>query len=150
MANLLAASEWTSPCLDRENCLSQDRIKPLELYEHRKRFQTTVPRSGGTRVYLHELLEAYYGEVTKTFSRSFVVGPKSACGAAAMGLDCRVSVPKSNDCVADVRLTRVKHAGRCNPSDRLESVERMTLEAHIRELQSAMKGDKVGDTCGNV
>eukprot|EP00965_Chrysotila_dentata_P070656 2336238-Pleurochrysis_carterae.AAC.2 len=34
MRNLIAASEWSCPCLDRTGCLSQDRIEILQLYEH--------------------------------------------------------------------------------------------------------------------
>eukprot|EP00965_Chrysotila_dentata_P204857 6182599-Pleurochrysis_carterae.AAC.1 len=37
-ANLICAQQWQCPCLD-QRCLDDDRIKTLQLYDHRKRFQ---------------------------------------------------------------------------------------------------------------
>eukprot|EP00965_Chrysotila_dentata_P242104 6204686-Pleurochrysis_carterae.AAC.1 len=102
MANLLAAqTEWRCPCIDRENCLSLDRIKTLDLYDFRKLFQLTAPNRGGKRDLMRNKLAAHYSSDDKSFSRSFVVAGRNDVCAAAFGLACGLSVSTFNLSRAD-------------------------------------------------
>eukprot|EP00965_Chrysotila_dentata_P032046 1068776-Pleurochrysis_carterae.AAC.1 len=89
MDNVIAAqTNWECPCLDRRNCLSKERIETGLLYDHRKRFQESAPRTGGKRDVMRTTLQQHYSSESRSFSRSFVVGTKNDCCAAAYGLAC--------------------------------------------------------------
>ena len=108
MANLAAAQEWECPCLDRRNCLAADRgLTLIHLYEHRKNFLlTTCNNNGGRRDATRAQLSAHYSNSTKSFSRSFVVGPLNDCCAAAAGLASGVSVQTFCNARADLRAKK--------------------------------------------
>eukprot|EP00965_Chrysotila_dentata_P227228 6195870-Pleurochrysis_carterae.AAC.1 len=144
MANLLAAQAWRCPCVDRDNCLSDDRIKILDLYEFRKLFQFTAPRRGGKRDLMRSKLEAHYSHEEKSFSRSFVVAGRNDVCAAAFGLACGLSVSTFTVSRADCTLNRPLHNGRVSKRDQLQSEQRTHLECYICELRSGMEGDKGG------
>ena len=92
MANLSAAQKWSCPCTDRVNCIGAYRgVSVLHLYEHRKTYLTTCNSSGGKRDAMRSSLEAHYSVGTKTFTRSFVVGPVADCCAASYAIACGVS-----------------------------------------------------------
>eukprot|EP00965_Chrysotila_dentata_P080575 2658646-Pleurochrysis_carterae.AAC.1 len=66
-----------------------------------------------------------------TFSRSFVVGGLNDVCAAAYALACGLSESTFYNARANLRLNRSYHSGRVNIRDKLESEERIHLEAHI-------------------
>ena len=93
IANLTAAQQWNCPCSDRRNCIGEERgIAVLQLYEHRKQFLTTCKQRGGMRDAFCKDLLAHYSASSRSFSRSFVVGPLNDCCAAAAGLAAGLSV----------------------------------------------------------
>ena len=93
LANLTAAQEWDCPCTDRRNCIGAERgINALHLYEHRKQFLTTCQMRGGMRNAFRSELSARFSSMSRTFSRSFVVGPLNDCCAASAGLAAGLSV----------------------------------------------------------
>eukprot|EP00965_Chrysotila_dentata_P204203 6182191-Pleurochrysis_carterae.AAC.1 len=89
-------------------------------------------------------LQKHYSSTTRTYSRSFVVGSRNDVCAQAFALACGVSVQTYSNSSADCRLDRVRHNGRCQTRDKLQSDVRTFIEAYIRDLRSAMEGDKGG------
>eukprot|EP00965_Chrysotila_dentata_P057878 1918732-Pleurochrysis_carterae.AAC.1 len=120
----------------------------IKLYEHRKRFQeVTSKQRGGCRDALRDLLEEHYTKENMRFSRSFVVERKNDACAAAFAFACGVSVTFEQS-HADCRQNRPRRRGRAMQRDRLDSVARTTIEAHIADLCSAMEGSKGGASAG--
>eukprot|EP00965_Chrysotila_dentata_P262409 6214561-Pleurochrysis_carterae.AAC.1 len=149
MMNLLAAMNWKCPCQDRGSCLSADRVTVVDLYEHRKAFRTEAVRShGGFRDKFRVILQAHYSTEARSFSRSFVVGKKNDCCAAAAGLAAGLSFATFATARADCTLNRPLHGGRTDTRDKLESQQRLHLETYLLELRGSMEGDKGGRTSG--
>ena len=144
MANLQAAQAWTCPCADRENCIGADRLKLLDLYEYRKKFVTTASNLGGLRDANRTQLENHYAVNSKSFTRSFVVGPLGDCCAASAGLANGVSFATFAASRADVTKSRGWHPARSKQKSMQEGVERAHLEAYIRSLREGLEGPKGG------
>lgn len=142
MANLVAAQEWCCPCKDRANCISNDRLRVLDLYEHRKNFRLTAHLRGGFRDACRDDLMLRYDGASKTFVRSFKVGPLVDCCAASAGLAAGVSFQTWSNARADVRLQRPDHKGRVLVRARAQSMQRAHLNAYIRELRGGLEGPK--------
>eukprot|EP00965_Chrysotila_dentata_P244232 6205843-Pleurochrysis_carterae.AAC.4 len=62
--NLFAAQNWECPCTDRASCLSPDRLKGQEIYEHRKDFQLSAPGKNGKRDCMRNLFEQHFSRDT--------------------------------------------------------------------------------------
>lgn len=62
----------------RRNCIGGERLKILDLYEHRKAFRTSAAQGRGLRDESRAALQNHYSAGNGTFSRSFVVGPGKA------------------------------------------------------------------------
>lgn len=73
MSNLIAAQKWKCPCADRANCIGDERLKVLDLYEHRKQFRCGAPARNGYRDSARDDMAQRYDRQTKTFTRSFKV-----------------------------------------------------------------------------
>ena len=96
MSNLVAAQEWSCPCPDRDNCIGDDRLKLLDLYEHRKKWRARAHSKGGFRDAISIDMRSHYDKSTSQFTRSFVVGPLGDCCAASAGLACGLSIQTFN------------------------------------------------------
>eukprot|EP00965_Chrysotila_dentata_P140777 4653835-Pleurochrysis_carterae.AAC.1 len=66
-----------------------------------------------------------------------------------MALACGVSVDTFYNARNDCRFQRAKHSSRCGEKDKLESPEANYLHAYVRDLRSAMEGDKGGGSFGH-
>ena len=143
MANLVAAQAWNCPCFDR-NCLSKTRITLLQIYEHRKSFQTTAKNDGGKRDAARASMAHHYSTATRKLSRSFVVGPLNDCCAASAGLACGLAFGTWALARADLKGvdTPKSRIDRRSIKCKVESEERRHLEAVIIELRSTMEGSK--------
>ena len=98
--------------LHYDSCIGVERIAVTELYEYRKKFQTTTaPSTGGARDATRKELENHYDKGSKTFTRSFVVGPLGDCCAASAGLAKGISFHTFADSRVDVHQNRPLHAG---------------------------------------
>eukprot|EP00965_Chrysotila_dentata_P170677 5634338-Pleurochrysis_carterae.AAC.1 len=73
-------------------------------------------------------LEQHYSNETRTFSRSFVIGNKNDCCAAAAGFAAGFSFATFANARADVVGSRPEHSGRTMQRDRLESEGRRQIE----------------------
>ena len=144
MQNLIAAQQWTCPCTDRRNCIGEERLKILELYEYRRTFRTTAATHGGLRDASRKDLQAHYDKKTKTFTRSFVVGPLGDCCAPSAGLAKGLSFDNFAKSRADTTKEKPWHAGRCQLRSKVESEERAVIQAYIRMLREKMEGPKGG------
>ena len=144
MDNLIAAQAWECPCTDRRNCIGAERLGVLQLYEHRKQFQTTAARHGGLRDANRTCMEQHYDKASKSFTRSFVVGPLGDCCSASAGLAKGISFQTWANSRADVTYGRPWHAGRCACKRNNQTKEAAHLEAYIRELRSGLEGPKGG------
>jgi hypothetical protein len=104
----------------------------LQLYEHRKKFLTTCANSGGRRDAMRAQLAAHYSTTTKTFSRSFVVGPLNDCCAAAAGLANGVSFQTFANARADLRADKPLRSKRTERRSEKVSYARSTIDIYIR------------------
>ena len=111
MENLRAAQAWTCPCADRVNCIGEDRLKTLELYDYRKKFQTTCANGGGKRDATRKEMEQH-ADAAGNISRSFVVGPLNDCCVASAGLAKGISFGSFATARADMRKQRPMRIGR--------------------------------------
>ena len=136
MANLSAAQDWTCPCSDRRNCIGAERgLTVLQLYEHRKGFLTTCNSTGGKRdSFVSEIRGHYQHWHTRSFSRSFVVGPLNDCCVASVGLAKGLSFQTFANARADVRNNRTATTKVDRKRKRGEKVsgERSIIDAYIR------------------
>ena len=149
MANLVAAQAWICPCLDRVNCIGQERLPNIfDLYEHRKKFQSCNRAGGGMRDGMRDLMANHYSSADKSLSRSFVVGPLNDCCAASAGLAVGLNFGSWAQSRADLRKERPKAAGRKKLKLNNESAARGIIDAHIRRLRSTYEGSKGKDTAG--
>ena len=148
MENLRAAQAWTCPCADRDSCISEDRLKLLELYEYRKHFQTTCANGGGKRDATRKELQQHADAAGNT-TRSFVVGPLNDCCAASAGLAKGISFGTYATARADMRKQRPMRQGRKRRRTEREHVSRRTIEAYIRMLRGGMEGAKGRDAPDN-
>lgn len=112
VANLRAAQQWQCPCADRISCISEDRVPLLHLYEYRKAFRTSAKGQNGYRDACRTELEAHYDEVSRSFARSFKVGSRVDCCAAAAGLAKGVSFATFASSRADCTKKRTMREGR--------------------------------------
>lgn len=145
LANLMAAQDWVCPCSDRKNCIGIDRLSVLELYDHRKDFQTTAQTQGGFRDATRKALQLRFDVTTNSFIRAFKVGSLIDCCAASAGLASGVSFGTWSSARADVRKKdRPWRAGRRQHRIKVESYERSVLNAYIRSLREGMEGPKGG------
>ena len=144
MANLVAAQEWTCPCSDRRNCIGSERLpKVLDLYEHRKQFQTTCSSNGGgKRDVARVSMSQHYSQGSGTMSRSFVVGSLNDCCASSAGLASGLSFGTWARARADLGSDAPLRPARRKAAGERESNERRHLEAYIRDLRSSMEGSK--------
>ena len=81
---------------------------------------------------------------SRSFTRSFVVGPLGDCCAASAGLAKGISFCTYANSRADVTLSRPWHSGRRQLKAQTQSIQRAHLEAYIRELRRQMEGPKGG------
>ena len=130
--------------LHRRNCIGGERLKILDLYEHRKAFRTSAAQGRGLRDESRAALQNHYSAGNGTFSRSFVVGPLNDCCAASAGLASGLSFHTWSDSRTDVTKNRPWHTGRGEVAAKNRSVEREHLEAYIRQLRSSYEGPKGG------
>lgn len=144
LENLKAAQAWSCPCVDRRNCIGQDRVSIIDLYEHRKAFRTTAAAHGGFRDAVRKDLEAHYNDDTRQFMRSFKVGAHTDCCAASSGLAKGISFATWSAARADCKKKRPLHEGRKRARQVTISKERAHLEAYIRALRGEMEGPKGG------
>lgn len=144
LENLRAAQRWACPCPDRANCIGEDRLSVIDLYEYRKKFRTTCAASGGLRDAARKELEEHYDVVHGRFARSFKVGPLLDCCAASAGLAKGLSFATWSSSRADCTHARPLHEGRKQVRALTESKERAHLEAYIRSLRENMEGPKGG------
>jgi hypothetical protein len=139
-ANIKAAQAWECPCTDRRNCIGAERIRPEDLLVHRKQRQTTATVNSRDAARLS--LAEHFSSLTKSFSRSFVVGHLNDCCAASAGLANGHSwaswARSRSDCTKD----RPLHAGRCKLRQEQESVAARCIDAYIRDRRSVMNGSK--------
>ena len=145
IANLTAAQQWNCPCTDRRNCIGEERgIAVLQLYEHRKQFLTTCKQRGGMRDAFCKDLLAHYSASSRSFSRSFVVGPLNDCCAAAAGLAAGLSVQSYSNARADVRKNRISTTRHERKRKRATKVshDRSILDAYVRRLRGTFEGSK--------
>eukprot|EP00965_Chrysotila_dentata_P259638 6213624-Pleurochrysis_carterae.AAC.2 len=115
-------------------------------------FQTEAKLSetyGGFRDFFRRKIEEHYSSETKSFSRSFVIGSRNDCCVAAAGLASGLSFQTFAASRADCTRNRPYHSGRTQTHDRLDSIERESIEGYILELRDAMEGDK-GALAGGV
>ena len=129
MANLIAAQEYSCPCNDRHNCIGSERLSILQLYNYRKTFRETAAQQGGLRDASRKDLEAHFDRQTKSFTRSFVVGPLGDCCEASAGLAKGISFATFANSRADTTKEKPWHAGRCQLRKKVESEERARLQA---------------------
>ena len=129
---------------DRQNCISEDRLNVLELYEYRKKFLTTCANDGGKRDAARKEM-AQHADAAGNLSRSFVVGPLNDCCVASAGLAKGISFGSWASARADLRKKRPLKVGRTQVRVRAESMQRRTLEAYIRSLREGMEGAKGRD-----
>lgn len=144
LANLMAAQEWSCPCPDRKSCIGPERLSVLELYEHRKDFQTTARTHGGCRDATRKALEQRLDAKSQVLMRAFKVGPLVDCCAASAGLASGVSFATWANARADMKKKRPWRNGRRRQLSKVESYERAQLNAYIRDLRSGMEGPKGG------
>ena len=145
LANLQAAQEWACPCPDRHNCIGKDRMTTNHLYDHRKHFRTRVVKSnGGLRDANRSDMQGHYAKGSRSFTRSFVVGPCGDCCAASAGLAKGLSFATWAASRADVTKNRPWHAGRTEQRADQESRERAHLQAYVRDLRASLEGPKGG------
>ena len=111
MSNCKAAQEWSCPCLDRRNCIGQERLDMFKLYEFRKDFKVKHKVSS-MRDAMRAELQAHYDSSSGVFTRSFVVADRGDCCAAAAGLARGLSFGTFANARADVRLDRDWHGER--------------------------------------
>ena len=101
--------------LHRRNCIGGERLKILDLYEHRKAFRTSAAQGRGLRDESRASLQNHYSAGNGTFSRSFVVGPLNDCCAASAGLASGLSFHTWSDSRTRTDVTRLAH-GVCVPA----------------------------------
>ena len=142
IANLTAAQDWTCPCSDRRNCIGVGRLDVVQLYQHRKDFQTTCASSGGKRDTARASMAGHYNSASRTMSRSFVVGPLNDCCAASAGLASGLSFHTFERARSDLRGGAPLRTARRKAAADKQSSERRHLEAYIRDLRSSMEGSK--------
>ena len=109
--------------LHRRNCIGGERLKILDLYEHRKAFRTSAAQGRGLRDESRAALQNHYSAGNGTFSRSFVVGPLNDCCAASAGLASGLSFHTWSDSRTDVTKNRPWHTGRGEVAAKNRSVE---------------------------
>lgn len=131
LANLMAAQEWSCPCPDRKSCIGADRISVLELYDHRKDFQTTAQTHGGYRDAIRKALEQRYDAQSKSFIRAFKVGSLTDCCAASAGLAAGVSFATWSNARVDTKKKLHWRPGRKRARAKIESDQRATINAYI-------------------
>jgi hypothetical protein len=152
MANLSAAQDWTCPCSDRRNCIGAERgLTVLQLYEHRKGFLTTCNSTGGKRdSFVSEIRGHFISTDTRSFSRSFAVGPLNDCCVASVGLAKGLSFQTFANARADVRINRTATTKMDRKRKRGEKVsgERSIIDAYIRRLRGTYEGAKGKETLG--
>ena len=149
---VLLGHEKSSCCTELElplqgsaqNCISEDRLNVLELYEYRKKFLTTCANDGGKRDAARKEM-AQHADAAGNLSRSFVVGPLNDCCVASAGLAKGISFGSWASARADLRKKRPLKVGRTQVRVRAESIQRRTLEAYIRSLREGMEGAKGRD-----
>ena len=108
-------------------------ISVLELYEHMKKFLTTASNHGGSRRdAMRAELKAHYSTATKSFSRSFVVGPLNDCCAASAALANGISFQTFANARADLRADRPARKKRKQARKEKASYARTTIETYIR------------------
>lgn len=144
VANLRSAQQWECPCVDRANCIGEDRISILDLYEYRKKFRTSAAVHGGLRDAARQELEHHYDAVTGQFNRGFKVGKLVDCCAASAGLAKGLSFATWSASRADCTRARPLREGRKQVRAVTQSRERAHLEAYIRAVREEMEGPKGG------
>ena len=150
LANLEAAQAWECPCVDRVNCIGNDRIPNIfDLYEHRKKFRCeTAPANGGLRDAARLEMTGHFDKTRKTLTRSFVVGPVGDCCAASAGLAKGLSFATWAGARSDLNDAGGEPApwkeGRRKIRNRQESEKRAHFRAWIRSLKDGMEGPKGG------
>lgn len=144
LANLIAAQQWTCPCPDRISCIGPDRLSVLDLYEHRKAFRTCAHTLGGYRDATRKALEERLDKSTNSFARAFKVGPLPDCCAASAGLASGISFSQWCNARVDAKAGRPLRSGRRKARASVESEERATINAYIRDMRSTMEGPKGG------
>lgn len=143
MANLMAAQNWSCPCTDQSNCIGPERISVLELYEHRKKFLTTCKSRGGKRDAWASDMKEHYHAGSKSFSRSFVVGPCNDCCVASAALAKGLSFQTHSSAHADVRKNRnLTKGGRKQAQKQKMTYSRTVMDAYIRRLRGSFEGSK--------
>ena len=144
IANLQAAQAWECPCADRFNCIGEERLSFLKLYEYRKSWQTTAaPAGGGMRDMARQELEGHYDKAAGMFTRSFVVGPVGDCCAPSSGLAKGLAFATWANSRADVTLARPMGPGRAKTKQEVETKERAHLSAWLRSRMTGFEGPKV-------
>ena len=148
MANLAAAQNWSCPCTDRRNCIGAERgISLIHLYEHRKAFLSTCQQRDGKRNALARDLHLHYSSASASFSRSFVVGPRNDCCAAAAALAAGVSYQTFTNARADVTKNRSStKKERGQRRTQVVSAARSTIDAYVRRLRGTYEGAKGKET----
>ena len=145
MPNLVAAQEWECPCTDRFNCLSDDRIPTLKLYEYRNKFrEVTAKANGGLRDAARAEMEKHWDERSDKLTRTFKVGPAADCCAASAGLAMGLSFATWATARADLHKNSPWRAARNASRHDQESEVRAHLAAYIRDEMEAMEGPKGG------
>lgn len=89
-------------------------------------------------------MESHYDEGTRSFTRSFRIGPVADCCAASAGLAKGMSFATWSSSRTDVRLSRPLKGSRREAADNQESFQRAHLNAYIRSVRSSMEGPKGG------
>ena len=145
MQNLKAAQAWRCPCKDRDNCIGEERVCVLKLYDYRQKFrQTEAKNNGGLRDATRKELEGHYDKTSGEFTRSFVVGAVGDCCAASAGLAKGLSFQTFAEARADVTQERALRPGRNKQRRREESEQRRHFRAWIRAERKRMEGPKGG------
>ena len=145
MPNLVAAQQWECPCTDRFNCLSEDRISTLKLYDYRNKFREVSSKAGGgLRDAARTEIEKHWDERTDSLTRTFKIGPAADCCAASAGLAMGLSFATYSTARADVRKNAPWRAARNAGRHDQEGEARAHLRAYIRDEIEAMEGPKGG------
>eukprot|EP00965_Chrysotila_dentata_P147279 4862585-Pleurochrysis_carterae.AAC.1 len=88
------------------------------------------------------LVQQHYSKKTCAFSRSFVVGDKNDCCAAAAGFAAGISFATFANTRAGLTGARPEHSSQTVRRDRLESEASRQIEMYILDLRDSMEGTK--------